>query len=166
MGVNDLWLVLYDVPGLVPYGESQDGSDRGEGIDRSTDGGRSWSFSTLPGCVQLCGPTALSFVDADHGFAAVSGDQGNPHGPPAMLFATQDGGASWQQLATPPDLGGVVMDGPAPDSKLVFTTAQDGWAVSGPFEGPNATTSNPGRCRVPHDRWRHDVDGRAGPAVG
>jgi photosystem II stability/assembly factor-like uncharacterized protein len=144
VGDNDLWLVLYDVPGLVPYGESQDGSDRGEGIDRSTDGGRTWSFSTLPGCVQLCGPTALSFVDADHGFAAVSSNQGNPQSPPAMLFATQDGGASWQALATPPDLGAVAMDGPAPDPKLVFTSAQDGWAVSGPTEGPDATTSNPG----------------------
>ncbi len=144
VGQNDLWLVLYDVPGLVPYSESQDGSDRGEGIDRSTDGGRTWTFSTLPGCLQLCGPTALSFVDADHGFAAVSADDGNPNGRPALLFATGDGGATWQAVATPPDLGGVEMGGPAPDPKLVFTNAQDGWAVSGPLEGADATTANPG----------------------
>ena len=105
---------------------------------------KTWTFSTLPGCLQLCGPTALSFVDADHGFAATSADQGNPDAPPAMFFATQDGGATWQQSATPPDLGGVVMGGPAPDPQLVFTSAQDGWAVSGPLEGPDATTSNPG----------------------
>ena len=144
VGQNDLWLVLYDVPGLVPYGESQDGSDRGEGVDRSTDGGRTWTFSTLPGCLQLCGPAALSFVDADHGFAAMSADPGNPDAPPAMFFATQDGGATWQKVGTPPDFGGVDMGGPAPDSKLLFTSTQDGWAVSGPLEGPNATTSNPG----------------------
>lgn len=144
VGQDDLWVVLFDVPGLVPSGESQDGSDRGEGIDRSTDGGQTWTFSTLPGCLQLCGPTALSFVDADHGFAAVSADQGNPNGLPAKLFATQDGGATWQQRATPPDLGGVVMGGPAPEPKLLFTSTEDGWAVSGPSEGSNATTSNPG----------------------
>jgi photosystem II stability/assembly factor-like uncharacterized protein len=144
VGQDDLWLVLYDVPGLVPYSASQDGSDRGEGIDRSTDGGRTWTFSTLPGCIQLCGPTALSFVDANHGVAVVSADDGNPHGQPALLFTTADGGASWRQVATPPDLGAVAMDGPAPDEKLVFTSARDGWAVSGPLEGPDATTSNAG----------------------
>ena len=144
VGQNDLWLVLYDVPGLVPSSESEDGSDRGEGIDRSTDGGRTWTFTTLPGCLQLCGPAALSFVNADQGFAATSADQGNPDAPPAMFFATQDGGVMWQKVGTPPDLAGVDMGGPAPDSKLVFTSAQDGWAVTGPLEGPDATTSNPG----------------------
>ncbi len=144
VGRHDLWLVLEDVPGLVPYPRSQDGSDRGEGIDRSTDGGRTWTFSALPGCLQLCGAISLSFVDAEHGFAAVAADQGSPAGRPAMLFATADGGASWQQIATPPDLGGVAVGGPTPVPQLVFTSAEDGWAVSGALEGPDATTSNPG----------------------
>jgi photosystem II stability/assembly factor-like uncharacterized protein len=144
VGRNDLWLVLEDVPGLVPYPQSRDGSDRGEGIDRSTDGGRTWTFGVLPGCLQLCGSISLSFVDAEHGFAAVAADKGSPMGEPAMLFGTQDGGASWHQVATPPDLGGVVVGGPTPVPQLVFTSAEDGWAVSGALEGPDATTSKRG----------------------
>ncbi len=61
-----------------------------------------------------------------------------------MLFVTADGGATWQQAAAPPNLEGEVVGGPAPVPQLVFTSAQDGWAVSGPTEGPDATTSNPG----------------------
>jgi hypothetical protein len=40
VGTEDLWVVIEDVPGLVPYSQSVDGSDRGEGIDRSTNGGK------------------------------------------------------------------------------------------------------------------------------
>jgi photosystem II stability/assembly factor-like uncharacterized protein len=144
VGENDLWLVLEDVPGLVPFAQSKDGSDRGEGIDRSTDGGRTWTFSPLPGCLQLCGSISLSFVDSLHGFAVVAADPETPLGQPAMLFTTQDGGASWQRSATPPDLAGVVVGGPAPVPQLVFTTALKGWAVTGALEGPDATTANPG----------------------
>jgi photosystem II stability/assembly factor-like uncharacterized protein len=142
VGENDLWLVLEDVPGLVPYPQAQDGSDRGEGVDRSTDGGRTWTFSPLPGCLQLCGSISLSFVGANRGVAVVAADTAAAR--PALLFTTQDGGASWQSSATPPDLAGVDMGGPAPDPQLVFTDAQNGWAVTGPLEGPGATTSNPG----------------------
>lgn len=145
VGQNGLWLVLEDVPGLVPLAQAQNGSDRGEGIDRSTDGGRTWTFSALPGCLQLCGSIALSFVDAEHGFAAVSSDQETPGGRPALLFDTANGGATWQQQsAPPPDLGGVEVGGPTPVPQLLFTSPEDGWAVTGPTEGPDATTSNPG----------------------
>ena len=41
VGKNDLWLVLVDVPGLVPYSQSTNGSDRGEvSIVRSMVAGR------------------------------------------------------------------------------------------------------------------------------
>jgi photosystem II stability/assembly factor-like uncharacterized protein len=74
----------------------------------------------------------------------VSADDETPGGHPAMLFGTSNGGVTWQQLAAPPDLAGVVVGGPAPVPQLLFTTLQDGWAVTGPLEGPDATTSNPG----------------------
>lgn len=127
VGTADLWAVLEDVPGLVPYGASINGSDRGQGIDRSTDGGRSWNFVALPGCLQTCGPVSLSFVDASHGFAATSPPTGD-----STLFTTQDGGATWTPVAAMPNLGSVVVDGPISQPQLLFTTTLDGWAVTGP----------------------------------
>ena len=62
IGTNDLWVGIYDVPGLVS--QPNNGSSRGEGIEHSTDGGRSWSFVSPPGCLQTCGPLSLSMVDA------------------------------------------------------------------------------------------------------
>ena len=86
VGTEDLWVVLEDVPGLVPFGRSVDGSDRGEGVDRSTDGGRTWTFGAVPvGCLQTCGPISLHFVDRDHGFGATSLNGGSG-------IATKDGG--------------------------------------------------------------------------
>ena len=61
VGSNDLWVVISDVPGLVT---PNNGSSRGEGIDESTDGGKSWTFVALPGCIQSCGSLSLSMVDA------------------------------------------------------------------------------------------------------
>jgi len=144
VGPDDLWVVLEDVPGLVPWSQAVDGSDRGEGIDRSTDGGRTWTFDALPDCLQRCGPIWLSFVDAQHGFAAVSsavGIEGN--GEPANLFATADGGASWTPIATPPDFGAVTTGGRALP-QFVFTSAEDGWAVTGPREASASAPASPG----------------------
>ena len=92
VGKNDLWLVLVDVPGLVPYSQSTNGSDRGGGIDRSTNGGRTWTFRALPGCIQACGAALfVSFVDPDHGFAAMGSDLSGS----TELFSTADGGITW-----------------------------------------------------------------------
>ncbi|HEX4162643.1 MAG TPA: sialidase family protein [Acidimicrobiales bacterium] len=127
VGTADLWAVLDDVPGLVPYGQSAAGSDRGQGIDRSTDGGRTWSFVALPGCLQTCGPVSLSFIDSSRGFAATSPQNGD-----STLFATQDGGAEWTSVATMPNLGSVAVGGPIAQPQLLFTSTLDGWAVTGP----------------------------------
>ncbi len=141
IGTNDLWLVLEDVPGLVPFGQSADGSDRGNGIDHSTDGGRSWTFGAVPpGCLQTCGPISLSFVDAAHGFAVVS----PPSGGAATLFVTRDGGATWSAVGPLPNLGAVDEGGPTTSPQLVFTSLLDGWALTGPQEGSGATTTKPG----------------------
>jgi hypothetical protein len=141
VGTSDLWVVLEDVIGLVPLSQSTDGSDRGEGIDRSTDGGRTWTFTSLPNCLQRCGPIHLSFVDTQQGFATVSS---YPSGQPELLFVTQDGGATWSRASNPPDLGSVVVGGPIDVPQLVFTTATDGWAVTGPPVTYSAHLTNSG----------------------
>jgi photosystem II stability/assembly factor-like uncharacterized protein len=126
VGTDDLWAVLEDVPGLVPFGQSTNGSVRGQGIDRSTDGGKTWTFTALPGCLQTCGPLSVSFVDATHGFAATAPQSGE-----STLFATQDGGMTWTPLASMPNLGSVEVGGPIAQPQLVFTSNLDGWAVTG-----------------------------------
>jgi hypothetical protein len=141
VGQSDLWLVLEDVPGLVPYSQSKDGSDRGQGIDRSTNGGQTWTFSALPGCLQECGANlSVSFVDPERGFATIGPAL---HGP-TMLFSTDDGGATWTRLGRLPDLGEVVVDGPGPTVQIVFSSALDGWAVTGPTFGDSGQQTSPG----------------------
>lgn len=126
IGANDLWVVISDVPGLVA--QPNNGSSRGEGVDHSTDGGLSWSFVALPGCLQNCGPISLSMVDAQSGFAVASGIL---QGDSSLVFSTHDGGSTWTQIATMPSLGGVEVGGPLQDSQLLFTSDLDGWAVPG-----------------------------------
>ena len=129
-GPNDLWLPVVDVIGLVPLSQSVDGSDRGEGVERSTNGGRTWAFSVLPGCLQTCGGFIdLSFVDASHGFA-VTGPGGfavTGPGSSLQLFSTSDGGATWAPVSVLPFSGDT--------TSIVFTTDADGWAVTGPTFG-------------------------------
>lgn len=137
-GTEDLWVAIYDVPGLVS--QPNNGSSRGEGIERSTDGGKSWSFVSPPGCLQNCGPLSLSMVDAQNGYAVASGtlSQGSP------LFSTHDGGATWTQIATMPSLGGVAAGGPLAGSQLVFTNSLDGWAVPGTYPSYDQPQQTPG----------------------
>lgn len=133
VGTDDLWVVITDVPGLVT---PNSGSSRGEGIDESTDGGKSWTFVALPGCIQSCGPLSLSMVDAENGYAVTDGLNGQR----GLVFSTHDGGASWTQMSTIPSLNGVEVSGPIEQSQLLFTSVFDGWAVPGPTFDP-ATNS-------------------------
>jgi photosystem II stability/assembly factor-like uncharacterized protein len=141
VGKNDLWLVLVDVPGLVPYSQSTNGSDRGGGIDRSINGGRTWTFRALPGCIQSCGAALfVSFVDPDHGFAAMGPNLNGS----TELFSTADGGITWTPKGEMPDLGSILSGGPGPEPQLVFTSPLDGWAVTGPTVGVDDQMTSPG----------------------
>jgi photosystem II stability/assembly factor-like uncharacterized protein len=124
-GTSDVSVAITDVPGLVT--QPQSASSRGEGIEHSTDGGQSWTFVALPGCLQTCGPISLSMVDAQTGFAVATSlqDQGSP------VFSTHDGGSTWSRIGSLPSLGGLVVGGPLEGSQLLFTNNLDGWAVSG-----------------------------------
>ena len=139
IGDSDLWLVLVDVPGLPP--PSTAASDRGSGIDRSTDGGQTWTFSALPGCLQTCGANlSLSFVDPEHGFATI----GPLRSGPTLLFSTDDGGATWTEVGGLPDLGGIPVGGPEPEPQIAFTSLLDGWAVTSPTFGGTGQQTSPG----------------------
>jgi photosystem II stability/assembly factor-like uncharacterized protein len=75
-------------------------SDTGA-IYRSTDKGRSWA---APGNTPLVGVTDFHFIDAQHGWAV------SPYGTlgQAALYASIDGGSSWQSVAGTSTLGGLV----------------------------------------------------------
>lgn len=80
-------------------------------IDRTTDGGRTWHASVPPGCLEVCGESHLSFVDARQGFASAA------HG----FYGTSDGGATWTRISRPP-FGGAI----------TFLDARHGFGVSDP----------------------------------
>ena len=73
----------------------------------------------------------MSFVDPDHGFATMGPDQAGA----TELFSTADGGITWIPKGDLPDLGSILSGGPGPQPQLVFTSALDGWAVTGPTFG-------------------------------
>lgn len=138
IGTEDIWVVITDVPGLVPY--PNNGSSRGEGIDESTDGGKSWMFVALPGCLQNCGPLSLSMVDTQVGYAVTDGFDGAR----GLGFSTHDGGATWIQVSTVPNLNGVEVGGAIEQSQLLFNSELDGWAVPGTRFDPSDNSQIPG----------------------
>ncbi len=121
IGASDLWLPVHEVVGVVPPGTGVDGSTRGAGIERSTNGGRSWMFTALPGCVQICGDDIdLSFLSQSDGFALT----GPPDTGPSHLYNTTNSGASWAKVSDPSFHGD--------KTSMAFTTIQQGWAVTDP----------------------------------
>ena len=120
LGQSDLWVGVGDVIGAVPLTQSINGSVREDGVIRSTDGGTTWSFVELPGCLQSCSGISLSFVDALHGFAT----GGSSQSAQTTLFATGDGGITWQPVSLLPD--------DADGAQITFTSLEDGWAVTDP----------------------------------
>lgn len=132
-GTNDIWISVHDVFGLVSPAQARvTGSVRAQGIFRSTDGGRTWAFSSLPGCLQSCGADIeLSFVSADVGFALL----GPTNSPTLRLYDTRDGGANWTLVAQPPFHGD--------NTAIAFATARDGWAATNPTYGRYAETGGP-----------------------
>jgi photosystem II stability/assembly factor-like uncharacterized protein len=68
-------------------------------VGRTTDGGGEWLPVDLPGNFAGTAP-AVSFVDAQHGYLLIAPER-LANGD-ATVFATSDGGASWQQVGTAP----------------------------------------------------------------
>jgi photosystem II stability/assembly factor-like uncharacterized protein len=135
IGTQDLWLPVVDVIALFPPTAGA-ASDRFNGVEHSTDGGKTWTFTALPGCLQSCeADISLSFPDAEHGFALEGGLNGQ-----AMFFSTDDGGTTWTQLGGFPALGGLAIGG----TQMAFSNLLDGWAVTGSTPGTDGQVTSPG----------------------
>ena len=88
----------------VPYGGQGPGIDHlYVVVNRTTDGGLTWQSVAIPGDWGGSQPV-LAFADAQHGFLLLSGLRG---GGGSVVFATQDGGASWQRVGGADGLGSV-----------------------------------------------------------
>jgi len=97
---------------------------------RSTDAGRSWSSTGVPGHNASAGSTnAINFLDGNRGWLV----QQMPNGEVSALYETTDGGARWQAV-----------NGQLPQvAPVVAETAQHLWQAGGSFS----------------DRLTHSTDG-------
>jgi hypothetical protein len=117
--------------GVTMYATGSANADSCSGaVYRSTDAGAHWTL--LPGSCQNRPLYAVTFVDAEHGFAA--GGTPAKYDGSDIVEATDDGGRTWQvRWSTPidPSIGG---GGGGFDNeivRLVFADAQHGYALSG-----------------------------------
>jgi photosystem II stability/assembly factor-like uncharacterized protein len=95
----------------------------------SADGGRSWEARTLPPGQRFAG--AAWFLDADHGWylnlEVLSGT-----GLPRDMYRTQDGGRTWQPVATRLPAGAWL-------ASSSYLDPEHGWALGGGGNLPFAT---------------------------
>jgi photosystem II stability/assembly factor-like uncharacterized protein len=142
-------------------------------LERTADGGRTWTSSSLDAPEVARGypslPIGIDFLDARSGWLDVYG--GSMHAPLAALFHTGDGGQSWTRLS-------FTVEGPAKDCPpvpsrsctslslaespaaisdiLAFQSQTTGWATGaragGALAAPNPPSPmNPGLLYVTHD---------------
>ena len=120
VGRRDAWIAASDIWGrrVLP-----DGSMRHFEIERTSDGGKTWNSVIPPGCA-VCGGGHLSFLDTRRGYVLT----GASH---SRLYSTQDGGATWQLVASAPFSGPIVFLDPhkafgVSDSGVVYRTHDGG----------------------------------------
>lgn len=100
-----------------------------QALDRTVNGGRTWSTVTPPGLSEQSGDhviTGFYALDATHAWATYGSiDEGTPQ----TITATSDGGRRWTTVATAPlpDFDGYLYN-----CGLDFVTPADGWCVSTP----------------------------------
>jgi photosystem II stability/assembly factor-like uncharacterized protein len=86
---------------------------------RTTDGGANWSRVTLPlPATQLAFPVGIDFVDTTHGWLTTL----NIEDGSAKVFATIDGGVTWQPAADQDAFGSDII------ASISFVDAAEGWA--------------------------------------
>lgn len=112
---------------------------QGDGMYRSADGGRSWSFIGL-GDTQQIGRILVDPRDANRVFVAALG---HPYGPNAErgVFATRDGGATWEKVLGQDDHTGAIDLAFEPGNPEViyaalWQTRRTPWNIYPPSNGP------------------------------
>ncbi len=98
---------------------------------RTSDSGRTWAKTELPPAKvnnqgDTPGPLAFDFLDADHGFALISGSYAHTLGD-GDLYSTADGGRTWS-ADRPTGSGSSGVEG----SAIAFSTTIDGVVVGSP----------------------------------
>jgi hypothetical protein len=119
----------------------------------TTDGGLTWTQrARLPA-------TSVDFINADNGFAL--GLTGN-NNPSAVLWATRNGGRSWQEARRAADSGAI---GPASDIDAIdFVDGSLGWVTPvGISTGPSNYVPTPDTA--PFTLWRTQDAGTSWSAV-
>lgn len=112
----------------------------GDGMYRSTDGGKTWSHLGLKG-VQQIGGICVDPRDPDRVFVAALG---HPYGPNEErgVYRTTDGGKSWQKvLYKDPDTGAIQVTIDPSDPKVVYAAlweARQGPWENGRWQGPGS----------------------------
>jgi photosystem II stability/assembly factor-like uncharacterized protein len=123
-------------------------------VVRSTDGGITWKADSIPGAAHL-DFRAIHAIDANTAFLASAGEAEKGL---AKIYATRDGGRSWN-IVYSTDEKGVFFD------DIKFWDARRGLALSDPVGGAFVlmVTSDSGRSwtRLPPERQPRNLEGEA-----
>jgi photosystem II stability/assembly factor-like uncharacterized protein len=121
-------------------------SGTGGQVGKSTDGGAHWQWTVVPGC-DSCDWRSLYAFDARKAIVLNAGA-------PALIFLTEDGGTTWQQVYYD-NRPGIFFDA------MQFFNAQEGIAIGDPLENKFTIirTHNGGRS------WEADAAGTLPAAV-
>ena len=124
----------------VGTGEADMRSDiaQGDGMYRSSDGGRTWTHLGLTDSQQI-GRILVDPHDADRVFVAALGHPYGPN-PERGVFRTTDGGQTWKKILGPDDATGAIdlaFEPGHPDTlyAALWQTRRTPWSVYPPLEG-------------------------------
>lgn len=104
LDADHVWTAQPGPGSTVPYGGQGPEFDHLHVVvSRTTNGGATWQTVSIPGDWGGTQPV-LSFADARHGFLLLSGLRGGPEG---TLFASNDGGGTWEQMGAVDGVGSI-----------------------------------------------------------
>jgi photosystem II stability/assembly factor-like uncharacterized protein len=129
--------VTFDSAGngwVAAAGEEAEAARPSVQVYSTSDHGRSWTSSSLSSEAQLTvGGISTSFAGPKSGWALV-GEETSAAVSAGHLYATSDGGVSWEALPDPPVAG-----------KVSFSSSSDGWLAGGTGGGELYSTQDGGR---------------------